>query len=158
MIVEVTDGLSNAVTTTSLSSFKATSTYWGAATPTISDFVIYDCFAARCTNFQSQPWGQIEKVSARMALVKRAYQSLLIGADYTLTATYSGTYAGDYYHPAQRGVYRCDTFLLDTYEIFQFNMNERYHEPINQLWVNRVNALSEFPLLPKSFYDRMKGF
>lgn len=157
-VIEVLNRFGNAVQLNSLTSFKNASVYWGVASPSITNFNIYGCFLARCTNFYPAPYGQTEQVTARIALAKRAYQAYLIGADYTTTATYVPADAGDGYYPASRGVYRCDTFVFNVFEVFIDNLNSRFSEPLDPLWVNRLTTLGEFPILPKNIYDRLKTF
>lgn len=154
------NGNGNAIHLTSLNDFKKTSPYWGTASANIPNYTVLACFEARCTNYSVQPWGQVQKTTSRLAIAKRAYQSYLIGADYTVFPDYTPTDPGDYFHPAKRGVYRCDTFVLDTLDITINNLNFLFDVPINLTWRSKLMSLfyPGTPITPTILFNKLKTF
>ena len=144
----------NAIRLSTVASFKNAAlennyTYWGVSSPNIPAIEIQGCFDRHCTNFNFQPEGQVERTTLRLSIAKRAYQSYLIGADYTMTATYTPTNPGNYYNLPTRGIYRCDTFIIDSYKVVKIN------SPLD--WEARLSTLSATPVLPKTVFERLKS-
>lgn len=112
-VVEALSDGGNAIRLNSLSDFKSRTSYWGAVFPRIPDYTVYDCYAARCTNYLLAPKGQVVGTPARSALTRFAYQQYLLGADYTMSATFRYAYPATLYEPSPtRGMYRCDTLVV----------------------------------------------
>lgn len=86
-VFEVVNASPNAIRITTLTDFKNTSTYWGAASANIPDYTIYNFCSSLDCNYYS--WTYAPPVSSRLAIAARAYQAMLIGADYTYTAQYT---------------------------------------------------------------------
>lgn len=155
-VAEVVNQSGNAIRFTSLSAFKTATTYWGAASANIPQYNLTYCFAPRCTNFWLKPEGQSENVTTRYAIAKRAYQSYLIGADYTLSAVWTPASPGDAYTPARRGIYRCDTFVIDTLGVtVQGSYGSDPHDPT---WVSRYYSLYQGQVTPHAVFDKLKTF
>lgn len=161
-VIEALNEGSNSIHINSLENFKSKTTYWGTAFPKIPNGNAYYCFAEHCTNFLLKPQGQVEKISNRLAITRRARQAYLIGATYTLSPDYKSAWAGDYSHLPLRGKYRCDTFVFDILMITSSltNYNNNYHEPIDNKWDKKLSSLIEFGAvhLPRVFFDKIKNF
>jgi hypothetical protein len=148
----------------SLGTFKAPGGYWGAAKANIPTFDVFNCFEPRCTNFSVKPWGQSEWVTTRTAIAKRAYQSYLIGADYTFSSQFKRAWAGDYYYPAQRGLYRCDTFVLET--LLVTGGSYVYHQGVSNAnpseylaWANFLDSLLAISMpSPSIIYNKLANY
>jgi hypothetical protein len=97
-----------------LANFKSRTPYKGRAAPNIPAFNLYGCWDPQYCGQSSYT-----TIGSRVAVVRRALQIYGIGADYTLTAQYTiaspKTYGGPNYPNIQavRGLYRCDTFIMD---------------------------------------------
>lgn len=164
-VVEVVSGNANAIRFTSLSAFKSTTTYWGAASANIPYYKVYGCYALDCyADWYLAPVGTTEIVASRYAIAKRAYQAYLIGADYTISDYYiyaSPAYYA-YLYPPRRGLYRCDTFVIDmlmasAYPIDGYWSNENYLS-IDQTWKSRVYSLLFNTPSPRWVFDTLKTF
>ncbi len=105
--------------------------------------------------------------SAALAISARAYQIYLIGADYTATPSIKQSRPGkndpfDFW-PQIRGMYRCDTYVLDSYATVRSVYQEYYYsggdlygrsiqnEPSN--WMYVMSNILFGSLLPRSVYD-----
>jgi hypothetical protein len=86
--------------------------YWGAGYPNIPDFYVKGCFESDCRN---NP-GQV--LASRRAMNARALQIYRLGAVYTLQTDTVPALPKTETTPYQRGKYRCDTFVIDIYNIF----------------------------------------
>jgi hypothetical protein len=144
----------NKVETISLSEYKGTSRYWGAASPNIpSGEVDHQCYLTRCNTNDDN----LVYVEARIAIVYRALQIILLGADYSIfLPDYQPSLAARDSLPRVRGVYRCDTFVLDAYNqtgIWHFETFER------RQWEQKLSDLNNtFPFLPTTVFDKLKSF
>lgn len=85
--------------------------YWGAGYPNIPAFYVKGCFEANCTN---NP-GQV--LTSRDAMNARALQIYNIGASYTLSTRATPALPKTATTNIQVGTYRCDTFVIDIYNI-----------------------------------------
>jgi hypothetical protein len=98
----------------SLSYFKSRSDYWGAASPNIPIYYVRGCYNDGCGQANGNGY---QTVTGRINSIYRAFQIYVLGVDYTHTAIY--TRAQPRYYdtnsPIVKGVYRCDTFVFDTY-------------------------------------------
>ena len=152
-VVEVLDEGSNAIRYESLASFKARSTYWGTASPNNPNHLLNKCFKTACL----QP-ADFEDIGARMALVKRAFQAYLIGADYTYGQHYTSAQPLVWGRVAQRGLYRCDTFIINVYEKTADDEGVGSIHPVPQLWLDRNRDLKSDVILPSTLFNKMKGW
>ncbi len=128
---------------------------WDPVYTNIPNFTIKSCFSATC-NWQSGTSDRTN-MTTRQAMLNRANQIRTIGASYTLTAfpttakprkldLYTGAYT-----PAVRGVYRCDTFILDLFSMTKSSLSseldgtsvspERLISGDNLTWVTNMNYL-----------------
>jgi len=158
-VAQVMPGRTNAVEIVSLSNFKsqvAPEKYWGTARPNIPNYTITQCFAARCTNFAAQPWGQAESVTTRTAIFKWIYQAHAIGASYSYQPGYEYADPGDYYRPAKRGLYRCDSFVVSI--LYSTIDRANVYPPANNTWWNRMNQLFAAPRTPATLFPLINGF
>lgn len=149
VVYEAISGPANAIRYVSLSSFANTSPYWGTAAANIPAYSVYACFEPRCTNFDMKPNGQKEVVGTRVAIAKRMYQVMLIGADYTLTAYATPADPGGYFQPARRGIYRCDSFVIDVLGITVENQNSE------ATWRSRYVDLRDGGRLPRIIFNKL---
>lgn len=143
LVGEVNDQKPNAARTVKFEDFVAPGDYWGAAESNVPAQYIYYCFDAKwcpaANGFNYRDW-----VWARDALVKRAYQIIAVGADYTPYGSYEqafpawGSYADGSYHGAQRGRYRCDTFIDD---VFQSSGGSNLGHPVDAAWQVHLEKL-----------------
>lgn len=152
----------NAVHYESLQSFKNTRTssgsyvaYWGAASTPIADGGIAKCFKAYC---KTNPY-EYEVTIARTAVSKRAYQIYLIGADYTAVATRVRALPASENRAASRGMYRCDTFVLDLLEESQSYLTATtILSQAQQTWISRYDTLIRGIWTPGTIFNTVKGF
>lgn len=152
-VVEVLDEGSNAIRYESLATFKARSAYWGTASPNNPNHLLNKCFKTACLQA-----ADFEDVGARMALVKRAFQAYLIGADYTYGQHYTSAKPMVWGRLAQRGLYRCDTFIINVYEKTADDEGLGSIYPVPQLWLERNRALKTDVILPSTLFSQMKGW
>lgn len=148
-VVEVLDPSAgpNAIHYNSLANFKSRTTYWGAATPKIPNYTVYNCFDTSCTSTLPAPQGPVQSVSTRIALVQYARQQYLIGADYTVSPSYLRAYPADGIRNRTRGRYRCDTFILSVYtSTIPYGNNYQTNRPVDATWQSRLlNIWTAFP-------------
>ncbi|GEM_PF-5122051 len=104
---QVTSGY--AIRSTRLADYKAaTSNFWGTASPSIpAGISARGCYRTHCYSTRD-----FEQFEMRVAIIRSAYATSLIGADYTYTAQWSPAYWGNQNSMPRRGVFRCDTFVL----------------------------------------------
>jgi hypothetical protein len=153
-VAEVVSGQSNAARFISIASFKGATRFWGVSRPAIPAGPLqYMCFNTYCYMYDNSQWVTIE---ARAAIQKRARQVQAIGADYTLVPSNT--------RPAQprrnfsaaiRGLYRCDTFVLDVVGI------TRYQDQPNDAqtnWWRLINSIETGVVLPSTVYNRLASF
>lgn len=125
----------NAIRVVTVNEFMSESPYWGKAAAKFPNaLMVKSCFKDFC----SASGVHYEQTTTKVAMARRALQILLLGADYTLSAAPTrALYANEYYR-AQRGKYRCDTFVADVMSynsIYQGTMTRdqrRWYEFINQ--------------------------
>jgi hypothetical protein len=125
-------GGSNEVFKNSWETFKNITKTWNTAHPQYSDIhSIKSCWSTSCDGSPNHP--SYVNLIARQAVVNRAFQVYLIGAGYTYTAdpviavpamTEAGT---SWQRPAVRGLYRCDTFVVDAFYATTTINNNVYH-------------------------------
>lgn len=98
--------------------FKATvasqgpAAYWGAGYPNIPHFYVKGCFETDCTYNA----GQVR--DNRSAMNYRALQIYRLGATYTLSTSATIALPRTATTGARPGNYRCDTYVLDIYTLF----------------------------------------
>ncbi|MEO5670734.1 MAG: hypothetical protein ABIR26_08600, partial [Ramlibacter sp.] len=160
----------------SYANFASKSTLWAPVYTNIPNFGVTSCYEATC-NFLDQ-WSTSDRVSlgTRMALVQRAYQIQLIGANYTIFGSSVSADPRMYdrnsrvYYPAIRGTYRCDTYVGDIFA-FAYTPNgnywvtpgsnlriERVTSNVPASWNTKMQSLFNVPILPATFYNRFKAF
>jgi hypothetical protein len=115
--------------------FDKNPTYWGAATPTIPSHSIYYCFKTACGGYYTPVSNPIK---AQLAVVARARQVVAIGAEYTPYSSYTPAQPSYTTQPLKRGIYRCDTFVIDTYW-YTAGFNAGKYVPAD--WYSRMDTL-----------------
>lgn len=160
-VMEVGPGGSNAIKRTYLNDFKTASTngYWGSVAPKFPVYDVYDCYETDCTNWRwLKPYGASEKVLPRQAIARAAYQSFLLGANYTALADYSDPFPRDGLWPAQRGWYRCDSFVVAMYQRTVNTLNNYFYAPIDNTWRSKMNQLYDSERYPKNIFEKLRTF
>lgn len=148
-VIEVTNQSGNAVRYTSWDSFRAASPVWSTAHPNIPNHQIYYCFNASYCDY-----APTAGIAARTAVIQRANQIRLIGSDYTSTAQWRGAYAAEPGFPAQRGIYRCDTFVAHS---FWYSAGYNWGNYVPPAWATRMNDLLYGILTPKTVWNKLKN-
>jgi len=112
-VIEVLNEGGNVVRINTISDFQSRSPYWGVVSPNYPNTSLLGCFETTCP-VAANPLDYMRPYKYREIIVKRSHQIRLVGADYTQTAQYTSALPkGGPRHPPTRGVYRCDTFVLD---------------------------------------------
>jgi len=104
-----------------LDNFKVRSVYWGASSANITPYNVVNCFRINCSP------QTLEVVDVRLAMIRRAYQIQLLGADYTLSWVSTPAYPSEQGSPVTRGSYRCDTFVYDLMAATTYKRNKYQH-------------------------------
>jgi len=151
-VTEVVSGQSNAVRRVSWESFKTTSTPWATAHPNIPNHLIYYCMATWCDYFTGSNY--TTGISARLAIAARANQIYLIGADYTLLGIAVSALPAYPLAPAVRGVYRCDTFVV---EVFGATQGWNLNHSVPSGWQSRMTSLLNMAKTPQSVWNALKN-
>lgn len=149
-IIEVINQNGNAVRYSSWDSFRTASPPWATAHPNIPNHKIYYCFSATfCSNAPTAG------IVARTAIIQRANQNRLIGADYTATASWRTALPAEPGHVAQRGIYRCDTFVADS---FFHSAGYNWGNYVPSEWYTRMNdLLYSGNILPTYVWNKLKN-
>lgn len=111
------------------------------------------CFRTFCDPRNDRHW---ERVETRVLAAKRARQVQAIGADYTLfpenTRSAAARTPG---YPGHRGMYRCDTYVVDllSYTTFYSDPNREQRR-----WRDFVRTLDDAPVLPRMVYERAASY
>ncbi|WP_159917469.1 hypothetical protein [Pantoea sp. 18069] len=169
-VIEVLDERGyNKVYKNSWENFKSRSKAWDTVHPKYPGHMIKTCWINDCDVNQSRFAGM--KVSAQQAVVYRATQVYMIGADYTITAgfTTAEPVMKDYNDPrwrrkAIRGKYRCDTFVYDAFRASTdidnagiFPYREIYG--MDHSWRSKVSSLYGFTtMLPSKVMEKIRNF
>lgn len=103
--------------------FYSRTKVWPIVKPKWPSHTVIGCFSSSCTEYVNQNQGKAS-VSAIYAMVGRANQIHVLGADYIITVNAIPSnpqvlipadfpYSPAYTWPPTRGKYRCDTFVID---------------------------------------------
>lgn len=142
----------NAVEYVTSNQFKDYKGYWGKARARIPNKVTESaCYEANCWYSENKFYN----LNALDALNRSAYQIYLIGSDYTFAATPTIAYPGHEYKKAQRGVYRCDTFVVD---VLYASTRYRYVGPEEKQWKTRWQSMRDGVITPRRVFNSMKSF
>lgn len=170
MVVEVlSDAGVNKVFRNNWDDFKSRTKPWDTAYPRYPDMKITTCWDKRCDIHPNRP-GQ-EKVSAPHAVVKRATQVYMIGADYSILLKFTAAEPElyDFTNPewkreAVRGVYRSDVFVYDAF-LATADLHpgdfipHREIEGMTKSWHDKVVSLYGFALtLPYKVMEKIRNF
>lgn len=156
-VIEVLNQSGNAVHFNSIDTFKNTSPYWGVASPNIAPgWQKSWCYEAFCN-------GDATRIilQSRDAVGRGAYQAYLIGASYTLSENFKTVIPATTYEPAQRGIYRCDTFVIDMfwYSYNYESLDAVYLTQDQRRWVSQIKAIAGTYATystPKATFDSLK--
>jgi len=169
-VIEVlNDSGSNKVFRNTWDDFKSRSNVWDTVTPNYPAHMIRTCWTYECDVNSNYSGGF--KVSPAQAVVYRAAQVQMIGADYTITALFSTAEPTmkDYKDPgwkrkAVRGKYRCDTFVYDAFRA-STNLDNSGVFPYREVygmddsWRRKVSSLYGFStMLPNKVLEKIKSF
>ena len=131
----------NAVQFLTYEQFKGDHIPWPTARPDVPSYAVYGCFSAAFCDGSAGTRFTRPSVSSRQALVMRARQVSILGADYTITAALTRTARpADHLGPAIRGVYRCDTFVRDIFLDAVGTTNWGFPTPL--AWQTKMMRLS----------------
>lgn len=169
-VIEMLNGgiNNNFVNMNSWEDFKLRQKTWDSIRVNYSDsHVIRSCWGAVCDFL---PGNGHVYLPARQAVAQRAFQVFLIGASYTATAlvvvaepqmTEKPT---SYRRPAVRGMYRCDTFVIDAFKTTTVLNNNVYHPIRSETnpphgWANKISAMSNSAPIPnpRALYDLIRN-
>lgn len=145
-----------------IESFNIQSRPWGAVTPKFpQNLSVKKCFARACNTNNDR-----RTLTAAVAIANRAFQIYLIGADYTASAHSNPSRegkntAGDIW-PPMRGMYRCDTYVMNSYAVLSpWSMWEDLfsREVLNSPtdWRTRMSNFINRPYLPSLVFDAIKA-
>ncbi len=184
-VIEVLNEPGNVVKINTWENFRGRTKPWDTAYPKIPNYSVRTCYAAVC-NGEGAVFGGSggsnpthTTFDSRLALIRRAFQIMAIGASYTLTA--APTVALPTINRpsgqtgARKGVYRCDTFVLDLFawidiptgssENVMWSRINPSPLPFNRSitnapvdWKNKMRTLFLGDFLPVSIYNKMKSF
>lgn len=153
-IIEVLNEGGNVIRINSLADFSTRSTYWGAVHPNIPNYKISAFYGTNSS------LGNYETVNTRMAILKKAWQQYLIGADYTYGAQWQLGYPTQTPRfgptdPPLRGLYRCDTFIIALYDhtVQPLAAGTASDYWPDQTWVDRVHGIAW--TVPISLFERL---
>lgn len=154
-VIQVMKGESKTVQLATLNQFKGAmpNGYWGKATFNIPwSFTKLRCYEPYC----SVNW-QYTYEENRRAIAKLAYQAYVLGADYTLTKEYTPPRYGSPYQSAQRGVFRCDTFVYYALEVSRQYRYTASPTAAEALWTSRLDQL-RYQDTPRGMHNMLKTF
>jgi hypothetical protein len=139
----------NAVYLTTVEAFKTASNYWGVASADIPFGYIREyCYKPYCN------WSENISVTARDSIGRSAYLAYLIGADYTVSSTFLGTFSATPEQPAQRGVFRCDTFII--HALARSTVYTTATAEQNR-WITQYNNIRLGTITPPTVFDKLKA-
>ena len=157
------DGIHPTMSFESLESFNTSSKPWGAVNAKFpASLMVKRCYERYCSSEKERTSYQ-----ATYAVMMRARQIYNIGADYTATAYYvparEGSNMKNAPWPHIRGMYRCDTYVLDSYMVLSVVsdpsadgfMKEVTGAPAN--WSSdKIDRLLKKTRLPRNIYEGIK--
>lgn len=153
-------GTNNAINITNLFDFKHTrngsgyAAYWGIASFKIPNgtMTMTACWDPVCPSTT-----RTVSAEARYSVALRVMQIYRIGADYTALGEHRRAISQWGSSPMQRGIYRCDTFVVDAlYQSTFFPATGRTSD--QQQWVNRFTTLSNGAKTPGIVYETLKTY
>jgi hypothetical protein len=169
VIEMLNEGSGNRVFTNTWENFKSRDAVtWNTAYPNYPAHTVKSCWNATCDINSNRPDQQL--VSSQQAVVRRAFQVYLIGADYTLTTYYTNAEpamtdytSSGWRRPPIRGQYRCDTFLYDAFRASTdillsgvFPWRDIYNMPGS--WRDKVSSLLSGVILPSNMLEKIRAF
>jgi len=149
--------------------FKSRSPVWNTAHPRYPGHTVKTCWNKACDVNSNRP-GET-RVSAPMAVVSRAQQVYLIGADYSYTIDFTTAEPEltDYTQPgwrrrSVRGRYRSDAFIYDAFRSSTDLENAGifpYRQVFNMpdSWRAKISGMYHFAaVLPYKMMEKIRGF
>ena len=168
-VIEVLNEGGNTVKINTYDNFKARSLVWNPVYTKFSEYHnIISCWGTTC-DLGSTGSSYFVGLAARYAVAKRAYQIYLIGADYTITTTRKMAtpryidrsepwWAG---RPAVRGLYRCDTFVVDAFSATADVYGGDLYKTITGApngWEAKIVGLLSGVVTPASILEKIRNF
>lgn len=168
-VIEVLNEGGNVVRINSYDNFKNRSQPWNPVYTKFSEnHSIKSCWGSTCDLAKRS--SSYVGLAARYAVAQRAYQAYLIGADYTLTA-YSKEAEPKYLdgtdpywsgRPSIRGLYRCDTFVIDAfYATTMYGNGANNGRTITGSpygWADKVVGLKFGHIIPTVILEKLRNF
>lgn len=169
VIEMLNEGSGNKVFMNSWENFKSRSIPWNTAYPNYSGHSVKSCWGTTCDIHSNRPDQQT--YTAQQATFRRAYQIYLIGANYTITTSTTAAepemrdYTDGWRRPAQRGTYRCDTFIIQAFRgttefdnVAIFPWRDAPSAP--ETWRQKVSSLSSILsfITPSNVIDKIRAF
>lgn len=135
LVVEATSGGANAIRYVTAREFRAETSYWGVASPNIPEGLLHPaCYEEFCSTRKPHV-----AVQSRLGIQMRARQVYLIGADYTTTGTVVHASYADENRRAQRGTYRCDSFVA---HMLDWSSGYQEANPDRKRWQRQTSGLA----------------
>lgn len=148
----------NAIYFTGVYTFRTAAPYWGAVSPRLPSFDVNFCPNLYCRRLNTQDYSTFGNFSVKKAIAARAYQANLIGADYTYSGYFTSARPGLQQSiistPPRRGIYRCDTFVVDMLNVSVEGEPQRAPSS----WQNRMSDLYNMPKSPSLVFNKILGF
>lgn len=169
-VIEMLQDGGGGVRINTFENFKSRSKPWQSINVKISPtHAIKTCYETSC-DLGGGATSDTVSIQARFAIVRRAMQIYFIGADYTLGAPSKIAESrftdrtSTWNIPAKRGLYRCDTFVLDAFAITLTRpyASVTYYpdriiigEPLG--WSNKIYSIYIGAILPSIVYEKLKN-
>ncbi len=143
----------NSVHINTFSAFSEAAPYWGAASYRIpiGNISMYGCWETACPIYN----GTVS-AEARYSIALRVMNIYLIGADYTTSAAFQRSLPSYNGRPAIRGIYRCDTFIIDALQQSTFFSGQLNSDQMN--WENRWQQLNTNARTPSNIFNQLRTF
>lgn len=149
-VIEAINQGGNAVRSVSIGDFKKATRYWGYASPAIPPGTVLVCSYTVCNN------DTFFTVDVLEGIARRARQIKAIGADYTMLPTARRAVAAWVYGVPTRGLYRCDTFVLDV--MFTPMLSDQAGDSAHRRWRGMLNDLDSPTLTPRRVFDTLAAY
>ena len=132
--------------------------YWGTASPNIPLFYLLGCYETNCSEGAKN-----QVLSSRKAMAARALQIYSIGATYTLSTDFIRAVPKRDSYPLRRGNYRCDTFVLDIYDMNASVYTDASGKFVSMAadvarWVDFRDLILRVNILPSTIFHSLKNF
>lgn len=143
--------------------------YWGYGSPAIPQYYVTGCFDGNyCADDNTR--AGLRTLQAREAMALRAQQIHTVGAVYTLSTSVIRAKPRTKASGVIRGRYRCDTYVLDIYDIAYTNITDSAGNLLNvsglaldhplRRWLTFKGNLQAFDtgIFPASIFELFKNY